>query len=404
MRRGNLRERSKGSWTITVSLGREPLTNKQKQRYETFRGDRRAAEKRLTEILGEVDKGIVITPSKETLGDFLERWSENVARPSVRRRTWEDYDRIVSRRLIPDLGHIPLKQLQPQDIESYYARLAKNGRVDGKAGGLSPRSVLHIHRVLTKALRYAMKNGMIARNVALLVENIGKPHQKEMNVLDAQGVKKLLEAAQGSEYYPILRLALLTGMRRSEILGLRWKDVDLSLGHIAVIQALHVLRGGQIVYESPKSAKSRRQIALSPVAVLVLKAHLEKQQALWQQFGLPLTPDCLVFSFPESERPEGKPILPNTLTHAYIKIARKAGLGGVRLHDLRHSHATLMLQAKVHPKIVQERLGHSSISITLDTYSHVVPGLQEAAALALDKVLSADVTDHEKVMAEKSLD
>ena len=206
---------------------------------------------------------------------------------------------------------------------------------------------------------------------------------KEMQVLDSQGVHELLEASRDTMYYPFLHLAIYTGLRRSELLGLRWKDVDLDMAALYVVQTAHQLKGGVIVYQEPKTAKGKRQVSLSPTAVLALRAYMEKVEAGRDILGIPLlTPDSLVFS-----HYDGSPMHANTITHAYLKIARGAGLQGVRFHDLRHTHATMMLKANVHPKVVMERLGHSTIAITLDTYSHVVPGMQEKAALAFDEML-----------------
>jgi integrase len=179
-------------------------------------------------------------------------------------------------------------------------------------------------------------------------------------------------------------LALFTGMRRSELLALRWQDVDFILSQVSISRSLHHLRGGSIVFRSPKTDKGRRTIALPPSAFLLLKEHRGKQVKERAMLGLQLTDDALVFS-----HPDGKPLLPDTVTHAWIKLVRRTGLREIRLHDARHSHASLMLKQGIHPKIVQERLGHSGIAITLDTYSHVAPGLQQAAAERFDEAFSA---------------
>jgi integrase len=234
---------------------------------------------------------------------------------------------------------------------------------------------------LNEALKHAVKWQLVARNVVMAVDP-PRAEYREMQVLDAQGVHRLLEAARDTMYYPVLHLAIYTGLRRSELLGLRWKDVDLDMAAIYVVQTSHQLTGGRIVYQEPKTAKGKRQVSLSPTAVLALRAYLEKVEAERDFLGISLTPDSLVFS-----HYDGSPMLANTITHAYLKIARRVGLQGVRFHDLRHTHATMMLKANVHPKVVMERLGHSQIAVTLDTYSHVVPGMQEKAALAFDAML-----------------
>ena len=303
------------------------------------------------------------------------------AATNVRPRTFEGYRTVVRSQLIPKLGNIALAELRPSHVQAYNAEALTDGRVDGKLGGSSARSVLHHHRVLSEALSHAVKWGLVARNVANAVDP-PRAERIEMKALAAGGVRRLLGAAQWTPYHPMLHLATYTGMRRSEILGLRWQDVDLNMATVSVVQVMLRLRDGRVVFQEPKTQKGRRLIDLSPTTVLALRAHRERQEADRAMLGVPLAHSDLVFS-----QPDGSPSLPDTLSHAFNKIAARAGLGGVRLHDTRHTHATLMLRQGVHPKVVQERLGHSTISVTLDTYSHVTPGLQRAAAMAFDREL-----------------
>ena len=233
-------------------------------------------------------------------------------------------------------------------------------------------------------------------NVADAV-NTPRYQRSEMHTLNEDDIHAFLEAARPTLYYALFYLALFTGMRRSELLALRWCDVDLLLCQIYVTRSLHHLRNGAIIFRAPKTAKGRRMIALSPSASLVLKEHRERQDAMRLMLGEPLIDEDLVFS-----QPDGRPLLPDTITHAWIKLAKRTGLKNIRLHDARHSHASLMLKQGTHPKIVQERLGHASIQITLDTYSHVAPGLQEAAAARFDEGLAIKRdTEHEKEAVEK---
>ena len=171
-------------------------------------------------------------------------------------------------------------------------------------------------------------------------------------------------------------------MRRSELLALRWCDIDLILCQVSVTRAIHQLHNGDIIFSQTKTNKSRRLIALSPSTAIVLREHREQQEKIRQMLGLTLTDDDLIFC-----QTDGKLLLPDSITHAWMKLARHTGLKGIRLHDARHAQASLMLKQGVHPKIVQERLGHSSIQITLDTYSHVAPGLQQAAANRFDDIV-----------------
>jgi integrase len=208
---------------------------------------------------------------------------------------------------------------------------------------------------------------------------------------------RFLEATKDSPYYALFYTALFTGMRRSELLALSWRDVDFIFSQVYVSRSLHVLKGGKVVFKSPKTPSGRRTVALPPSAILTLKEHKEKQEAMRAMLGIPLTDDDLVFS-----HLDGKPLLPNTVTHAWIKLVRRTGLKGIRLHDARHTHASLMLKQGIHPKIVQERLGHSSIQITLDTYSHVAPGLQQAAATRFDEAFNNRYNKPENEAIENS--
>jgi len=225
-----------------------------------------------------------------------------------------------------------------------------------------------------------MKWGLLARNP---VDAVDPPRCQptEMHTLNEDEISTLLESAKATPYYSLFYTALFTGMRRSELLALRWCDVYLLLCKVSVSRTLHVLSKGQVIIRPTKTAKSRRPVALSPSNALILKEHREKQEALRILSGTTLKEEDFVFS-----QIDGKPLLPNTVTHNWIKLVRRIGLHCIRLHDARHSHASLMLKQGVHPKIVQERLGHASIQVTLDTYSHATPGLQEAAANGFDKM------------------
>lgn len=261
--------------------------------------------------------------------------------------------------------------LKPQHIQKYYADALESGRRDGR-GGLSARTVHHHHRVLYEALRHSVKHGIIVRNPAEAVDP-PRPSDTGIAMLGPNEVLLLLEVAKGTPYYPVFFTALYTGLRRGEVLGLRWCDVDLELATLSVVQTLQQLRTGEYVFSEPKTKASRR-IALPPSLAILLREHRMRQEDARKLFGKTLVQTDLVFS-----HPDGRPLRPNTVTRALATIGRSVGLKGIRLHDLRHAHATLMLQQGVHPKVVSERLGHSSISITLDTYSHVLPGLQDAS-------------------------
>jgi integrase len=203
-----------------------------------------------------------------------------------------------------------------------------------------------------------------------------------MQVWNGDEIMTFLEAAKSTPYHALFFTALYTGLRRSEVLALRWSDIDLLLCQLYVNRSVHQLKDGSIIYRQPKSAKSRRMVSLSPSTALLLQEHKDSQAALREMIGIPLKEDDLVFC-----TLDGAPIRPNTVTRAWPMLAAKAGVKPIRFHDARHTHASLMLKQGVHPKIVSERLGHTGIAITLDTYSHVSPGLQEKAALSFDEAL-----------------
>jgi integrase len=226
-----------------------------------------------------------------------------------------------------------------------------------------------------------------SRNVADGVD-VPRARRPEMQTWNEDDITLFLEAAKTTPYYALFYTALYTGMRRSELLGLKWNDVDLILGEVSVTRSLHHLMDGSYIFTEPKSAKSRRTIALPPSAILTLREHHEKQKLERIMLGIPLTGDDLVFS-----TLEGKPLRPNTITRAWAILAARCGVKVIRLHDARHTHASLMLKQGIHPKIVQERLGHATIAITLDTYSHVAPGLQETAAKRFDEAFATRYND-----------
>jgi len=378
---GHIRRR-KSSWELVFDLGPDPATGRRRQRFMSVRGSKKQAQAKLREILTSVDRGNFVELNRGTVGGFLRWWLREYANANVRPRTAEGYAHKIERHLIPGLGAIPLAQLRPSHLQMFYRKALGEGRLDGK-GGLSAQSVLHLHRILSKALSHAVRWGLLSRNVCSEADP-PRPELREMRTLDDKGVLRFLDVARDTVYYTLFLLAIHTGLRRSEILGLRWKNVDMDMVTLSVVQVMHRLRDGRNVFQQPKTAKGRRIVALTPTAVLALRAHREQQEAERAFLEVPSTGDSLVFS-----HPDGSPLLPNTVTHAFIKIARRAGLRGIRLHDLRHTHASLLLRQGVHPKIVSERLGHANIAVTLDTYSHVLPGLQEAAARQFDEGLQA---------------
>jgi len=373
--RGSIINRSSDSYRIKVSLGKDSETGKYISHYETVRGNKKDAETRLNEIINQYDKGLYVKPGKATLSDYLNRWLQDYAHPNLAPRTREVYEMMIRQHLIKHLGSLTLTALRPEHLQKYYS--------DRLLSGLSPQTVRHHHTLIHKALQTALEWGLLSRNVADSVKP-PKVQTKDMQIWNVDEIDNFLQAAKDTPYYVLFHLALFTGMRRSELLALRWQDVDLILAQISVNRSLHQLNDNSYIFRSPKTSKARRTIALPPSSSLILQDHYVKCKDLSAKLDIPFNDDTLVFCHIEN----GKPIRPNTITRAWTSTAIKAELKPIRLHDARHSHASLMLKQGIHPKIVQERLGHSSIAITLDTYSHVTPGLQEAAAERFDQAFT----------------
>ncbi|MFC1995738.1 tyrosine-type recombinase/integrase [Chloroflexota bacterium] len=372
--RGHIVQRAKNSYSLKFSIGKDPTTGKPKNKWVTVHGGKKDAEKKLSELLHQLDTGSYIQPGKTTVAEYLERWLVDYAKHNLSPRTVEGYEKIARRYLIPALGGNILTNLKPEHLQKFYSQeLQRN---------LSPQTVRHHHTMIHKALRDAVGWGLLTLNVADAVKP-PKAQPIEMQAWCENEVIQFLEAAKSTPYYEIFYLALFTGMRRSELLALRWQDIDFILGQIYINRSVHVLKGGKVHFRTPKTAKGKRTIDLTPSTMLTLNEYRKKKEAEALMLDKPILDNDLLFGDLRN-----KPILPDTLSHNWLKVVRKVGLKVIRLHDARHTHASLMLKQGVHPKIVQERLGHASIQITLDTYSHVTSGLQQAAANNFDRAFT----------------
>jgi integrase len=324
-------------------------------------------EAKLAEARGDAVRGLIYDAGNTTVKEDLERWLSESVRDTVRQRTYERYESIVRVHLIPTLGCMMLKTLTPAHVRGLYRE-----RLDSS---LAPRTVLHIHRTLSKALKQAVLDGLIPRNAAASVKP-PQPRREEIWPLSRDQVQTLLDAVSDER---LEALYVVAGLRRGELQGLRWEDVDLETGMLQVRRTLSEPKGGY-VFEAPKSGKGRN-IWLAQRAVAVLKEHRKCQleQKLqcpqWQDQGL---------VFPSTV---GTPLLGGNINHAFKATLRRAGLPEIRFHDLRHTCATLLLRQGVNPQFAQELLGHADISLTLNTYSHVLPDMGDAAATAMDAAL-----------------
>lgn len=369
---GQIIKRSDKTWLVRIFLGRDE-NGKRKYRNKTFHGTKKDAQKYLTGKLREKDLGILIEPTFLTLNAFLDRWLETAVKPRVSLRTADNYRFLLQKYIREPLGSYKLENLQTLDIQKVYAEMQVNG--------LSARTVKHAHITLQDALKQAVKWNLLQKNVAEFCE-LPKVIRKERRVLSPIEAKTFLKFAGKSPKGLIFEFALLSGMRPEEYLGLQWKDLDFERGTAQVRRAL-VRHNGVWSFEQTKTVKSNRIVSLPQPLMNKLKLHKRKQNERRLKYGLIWENHDLVFCCRL-----GTPYSLRNLTYRNFRpILEKAGLPQIRLYDLRHSHATLLLIAEENPKIVAERLGHSSVVLTLDTYSHVLPTMQKNAVEKLDKML-----------------
>lgn len=364
---GSLFQRKDGRW-----VGQ--LIDPDGRRRYLYGATRAQAKQRLLEAQAVVQTGQPLPDQRLTFGRYLQEWLAGLGTASLKPRTIEYYERYVRRHVLPsELAGKPLARLEPVDLRRLYA--------EKLASGLSSTSVHHLHALIHVALQRAVEDGVLGRNVAALVGRSNRPKVRriEMRTIASDDQpRRFLESAKGERLEALLVLAITTGMRRGELLALRWKDVDLKRGVLAVTGALQGGRRDRLTIDTPKSGKAR-SVALGAVAVNALRAHQARQEEERDLIGPEWRDLGLVFA-----TEWGDYLSPSTLRDALDRVLAKAGLPRIRFHDLRHTAATLMLSRGVHPKMASEMLGHSTVAITLDLYSHVTANLQRQAADAID--------------------
>lgn len=372
---GQIIKRGEKTWIVRIFQGRD---ENGKRRYvnKTIHGTKKNAEKYLTAKLRDKDLGINIEPASESLDKYLEKWLESVVRSRVREATFDDYKYILDRYVSPTLGAIKLCDIRSIDIQKVYGDMLSEKE-------LSARTVRMTHAVLSSAMKQAVRWHMLQRNPCEFVD-LPRMARKEMQALSPEEAGRFLEAARAEKLGIVLSFALATGMRPEEYLALKWSDLDLHAGTATVRRTLVWRKGGGWYFGEPKTSRSRRTIPLPKSLVSELVDHRRRQGESRLKKGADYQNNDLIFA-----SGEGTPIILRNLVRRHFQpVLTCAKLAPTfRLYDLRHSCATLLLSAGENPKVVSERLGHASIVLTLDTYSHVLPSMQQAATEKLERIL-----------------
>ncbi len=328
----------------------------------------------MSKVAVSVEERAHVASSRLTLRDYLTKEWLPAIEHTIRPTTCRSYVAHVECHILPALGSVQPQKLCPAQINALYAKLGRSGKRNGQ--GLTALSVRHVHAVLHRALKDAVRWGRLARNpVDLADPPRAAARGHELRTWSAEQLAAFLDSHHDDRLYALWHTLAMTGLRRGEALGLRWQDVDLEAGRLSVRRAL-VPSGREVVVSEPKTARGRRVVALDPGTVAVLKGQAarqlqEQQDAGWTETGLVFTNE------------DGAALHPEVVSRFFRGAVKETMMPDIRLHDLRHTHATLALRAGIHPKVVSERLGHATVSITLDTYSHAIPAMQEEAAVKI---------------------
>lgn len=373
-RQGSVKKDKNGRWSFVVDT--TPPGAPRKQVFRRGFATKREALEAMGDLQADLRSGRYTEPSKQSLAEFLEEWLATIE-PTVRPATHYSYKRNVNLHVVPYIGEVRLQAVDAGAVNGLYARLLAEGN-RAKAGGLSARSVHYVHTILHRAMKDAVRWGRLQKNPTDAADppRLSAATRPEIVTWPADTVRDFLvrSESESDRYYPLWVLLATTGMRRGEALGLRWADLELDAGQAAIRQTV-IAVGHKVQMGTPKTARSRRTVALDAGTVAVLRGHRAKQAAERLQIGSGWRDHDLVFC-----KVDGEPLHPERASREFDRRVERWEFPKLTLHGLRHTWATLALKAGVHPKVVQERLGHSTIGTTLGIYSHVTEGMQEDAA------------------------
>jgi integrase len=382
---GGIRPRGAGRWELKFDLGRDPASGERITKYVSFRGSKREAQAELNRLLNRRNEGTYIDPTKMSVAEYLEHWLAVDIDRRVAAKTATRYRGIVRHNIIPRIGGLPLRKLTAVHIEAFEADLQRDGRQrhrDARGSALTAQTVLHVHRTLSQALEHAVKTDVLFRNPARQVRP-PKPPGREIKILTKPEVVEVLRASEGRELYLPVLVAVTTAVRRGELFGLQWSDIDLGRGRLTVNQSLEWVKG-KPAFKSPKTPGSRRTITLPALTVEALKAHRATQAT--ERLRLGLGKAELVFT-----RADGEPVSLDYVSRTFGEMIAELGVTPITFHGLRHTHISHQLMDGVHVKVVSERAGHANVSITLSVYATFLPSLQDKAAEGVDAWLRTEL-------------
>ncbi|MHB1420654.1 MAG: site-specific integrase [Bacillota bacterium] len=390
---GSIEHRGKDKWRLTVSCGLGANGKQIKKTKTITASSQKKAEKELAIFIADIEKGQFLSPSKFTFADFVERWLRDYAETNLAPKTLFRYTQILNTRIIPAMGHLKLEQIKPLHLVEFYKNLQEDGiRTDGKAGGLSEKTILYHHRVISSVLQDAVQWQLLLENPANRVKP-PKVTKKQAASYDEVQTAALIKATENEPviYKLIILLAVATGLRRGELMGLDWKDVNFERVTIEVRQSSQYLPSHGIFTKEPKNETSKRIIAVPSSVMALLKdfrtSELEKRLKagdLWQGS------DHLFTTW------DGKPMHPDTISKWFPQFLKRHGLPPLPFHGLRHTSTTLLIAQGINVKNISARLGHASISTTMDIYGHALKSADKEAAEKLDQLFTGSSRKKER--------